>query len=241
MNGMPLSTKQQRFVEEYASDFNATQAYKRAGYKVSSDASARSAGARLLANVSISEKISAAVARLAKTARITADEAWRELSYLAFSNIADILDMTGPDLRLKPACDIPISALRALKSVKVKRYLEGTGEDAREVELIDFTFWDKPGALTMALRALGELKEKREYSGPGDGPMQIEHSGSHDPTLDASDAAYAESLASEVTDSVVLHFAEEFREAAEQKLREAAEQNGLSPDDCKADDAATVA
>jgi phage terminase small subunit len=194
MNGMPLSTKQQRFVEEYVIDFNAAAAARRAGYSAKT---ARTIGHENLTKLDIAEAIRGEVASLAKTARITADEAWRELGHIAFSNIADILDVTGPDLRLKPACNIPISALRALKSVKVKRYLEGTGDDAREVELIDFTFWDKPGALAIALRALGELKGQVEHAGPGGGAMVIKHTGNVTPdsSLQAGDAAYAETLA----------------------------------------------
>ena len=45
-----MTTKQQRFVEEYLIDLNATQAAIRAGYSAKT---ANEQGARLLANVSV--------------------------------------------------------------------------------------------------------------------------------------------------------------------------------------------
>lgn len=202
----PLTDKQRRFIDEYCIDQNATEAYKRAGYQAGSDNAAAVAASRLLANPRIRAEVDARLAELAKKARITAEEAWRELGHIARSDIGDILDMTGVEPRLKPANQIPESARRAIKSVKVKRYMEGSGDDAREVELIEFTFWDKPGQIGVALRALGELKEKVEHSGPGGKPIES--------TVTVIDSR-----------AKILSFAEEFREAALQNLAEAALRN----------------
>jgi hypothetical protein len=48
-----LNSKQQRFVQEYLIDLNATAAYKRAGYKCSSDAAAQAHASRLLGNAEV--------------------------------------------------------------------------------------------------------------------------------------------------------------------------------------------
>jgi phage terminase small subunit len=144
---MLLLRKQQRFVDEYAIDLNATQAYKRAGYRVRSDAVAHACAAKLLRNVIVREKIDAGLRVNSEAAGVRARQAWQEVSCIAFSDIGDILDFSGAELRLKPANEIPESALRALKCVKAKRYVEGHGKVARTVELIEFTFWDKPRAL----------------------------------------------------------------------------------------------
>jgi phage terminase small subunit len=74
ITGMALSQKQQRFVEEYLLDLNATQAYKRAGYKVKSDDVARAAAARLLATVSVQEAVLAA--QSVRSERVQIDAAW---------------------------------------------------------------------------------------------------------------------------------------------------------------------
>lgn len=51
---MSLTAKQQKFLDEYLVDFNATEAAKRAGY---SHASAHTTGWRLLRNAEISENV----------------------------------------------------------------------------------------------------------------------------------------------------------------------------------------
>ena len=65
-----LTPKQQRFVEEYLIDLNATQAAIRAGY---SGKTANEQGSRLLANVSISEAIAEAQNKRAERTEITQD------------------------------------------------------------------------------------------------------------------------------------------------------------------------
>ena len=65
-----LTPKQQRFVEEYLIDLNATQSAIRAGY---SEKTANEQGSRLLANVSISEAIAEAQNKRAERTEITQD------------------------------------------------------------------------------------------------------------------------------------------------------------------------
>ena len=65
-----ITPKQQRFVDEYLIDLNATQAAIRAGY---SEKTANEQGSRLLANVSISEAIAEAQNKRAERTEITQD------------------------------------------------------------------------------------------------------------------------------------------------------------------------
>lgn len=65
-----LTPKQQRFVEEYLVDLNATQAAIRAGY---SARTANEQAARLLAKASISEAIAAAKAERSARVAVSAD------------------------------------------------------------------------------------------------------------------------------------------------------------------------
>ena len=65
-----LTPKQQRFVEEYLIDLNATQAAIRSGY---SERTANEQGSRLLANVSISEAIAEAQEKLSNKAQVTVE------------------------------------------------------------------------------------------------------------------------------------------------------------------------
>ena len=62
-----------------------------------------------------------------------------------------------------------------MSSVKTKRYIEGTDEDAVEVEVMEFRFWDKLTPLLTALKAQGELKEAVVIKGDPDNPLRMEH------------------------------------------------------------------
>jgi phage terminase small subunit len=66
-----LTPKQQRFVEEYIVDLNATQAAIRAGYSAKT---ANEQGCHLLANVSIQAKIEASQQESSRRTEITADQ-----------------------------------------------------------------------------------------------------------------------------------------------------------------------
>jgi phage terminase small subunit len=66
----PLTPKQQRFVEEYLVDLNATQAAIRAGY---SQRNADKIGSQLLGKARVAEAVAAAQSRRAKRVEIDAD------------------------------------------------------------------------------------------------------------------------------------------------------------------------
>jgi len=66
--GKPLPIRQQRFVEEYLIDHNATQAAIRAGYSAKT---AEQQGPRLLGNVGVARAITAAIAELSQRVEVT--------------------------------------------------------------------------------------------------------------------------------------------------------------------------
>ena len=84
-----LTAKQQRFVEEYLIDLNATQAAIRAGY---SPKTANEQGARLLANASVQEAIAKAMAERSRRTGISQDRVIQELARIAFVNPKNIID-----------------------------------------------------------------------------------------------------------------------------------------------------
>lgn len=65
-----LTPKQQRFIDEYLIDLNATQAAIRAGYSAKT---AQEQSSRLLSNVMVQEAIKAGQAKLAKRTLVTQD------------------------------------------------------------------------------------------------------------------------------------------------------------------------
>lgn len=82
-----LTDRQARFCEEYLIDLNATQAAIRTGY---SEKTANEQGARLLANVSVQEKIAELKAERAKRTEMTQDSVIQELAAVARAEIKGV-------------------------------------------------------------------------------------------------------------------------------------------------------
>ena len=128
---MGLSAKQERFIEEYLVDLNATQAATRAGYSVRT---ANEQGSRLLSNVSVRARIDAALAERSRRTGINQDRVLRELARLAFVNAPDLINVTDATLLEDASPD----DTAAIASVKVKRRPTEDGDEVeREIRLAD--------------------------------------------------------------------------------------------------------
>lgn len=96
-----LTPKQQRFVEEYLIDLNATQAAIRAGY---SPRTANEQGAQNLAKLSVAEAIAEAQAEREERTKIDADYVLKRLVEIDQMDVLDIMDDDG---NVKPIKDWP--------------------------------------------------------------------------------------------------------------------------------------
>lgn len=158
-----LPVKQQRFVDEYLKDLNATKAYTRA-YDVK-ETSARAAAARLLANVSISSAIAHAAEERTKNAGVTVERVLQELTRMAWVDIAGAYDANG---LLKPIHEIPEDVRRAIVSIEVDELYQGKGEDrvllgyTRKVKLAD-----KKGSNELLGKYLKMFIDQIEHSATG--------------------------------------------------------------------------
>lgn len=97
-----MTPKQQRFVEEYLKDLNATQAAIRAGYSAKT---ASSQGERLLRNVDVSAALSEAQAK--RSTKTGIDAEW-VLTRLAHESLADVADLYDENGGLKSVHDWPL-------------------------------------------------------------------------------------------------------------------------------------
>jgi len=79
---MKITPKQERFVEQYLIDLNATQAAIRAGY---SRKTAKQQASRLLTNVDLAAAIAAGKERLAAKAELTAKRVLESSAELRFA------------------------------------------------------------------------------------------------------------------------------------------------------------
>lgn len=132
-----LTDRQQRFVEEYMVDLNATQAYIRAGYDVSDNDTARANASRLLTNANVSEAIQKRKKELSEQTGITAQRVIEEYAKVAFSDVRNILTIDGG---LKDASEWDDNAAGAIASIKSFEVTTSEGERIgtnREVKMYD--------------------------------------------------------------------------------------------------------
>lgn len=163
-----LTPKQQRFVDEYLIDLNATQAAIRAGY---SEKTARSIGEENLTKPDIQKAIQEARARLSIRTEITQDAVLKELAKLGFANMMDYMSI---DKNGDPFVDF--SALTrdqaaAISEVVIEEYKEGGGDDAREVKRVKFKLMDKRAALVDIGKHLGMFVERKLLGNDPDNPL----------------------------------------------------------------------
>lgn len=149
-----LTKKQQRFVEEYLIDLNATQAAIRAGY---SSASARQIADENMSKPYISEAINKALAERSKRTGINADRIIQELAKIAFLNPTDVINMDEATVKGEANRD----DTAAIASVKVKKIPTDDGDiTEREVKT-----YDKIKALELLGKHIGLFSDKLKVEG----------------------------------------------------------------------------
>jgi phage terminase small subunit len=152
-NTMPLTPRQQRFVEEYLCDLNGKQAAIRAGY---SPKTAEVQAAQTLRIPKVQAALSAALARRSQRTAITQDTVLRELAVLAQSDIRDyVIDDQG-NVQLREGA--PEGAMRAISSLK-KRIVHTENALIYETTL---TLWNKPASVRMAGEHVGLFKGREQ-------------------------------------------------------------------------------
>lgn len=149
-----LTNKQQRFVDEYLIDLNATQAAIRAGY---SPRSAQQIADENLLKPVISDAISQAMAERSKRTGINADRILIEMAKIGFANIIDVANLDEAFVR----SDASDNDTAAIQSIKVKRIPTQDGDIIeREIKM-----YDKTKALIELGKHVGVFDNKLKISG----------------------------------------------------------------------------
>lgn len=126
-----LTDKQQRFVDEYLIDLNATQAAIRAGYKTRTSQQASEIGCQLLKKSQVSEAISQKMAARSRRTGVNQDRVVLELAKIAFVNISDLVDTDTATI-------LPTARkedLACIESVKYKQMPTKSGDMGVEREV----------------------------------------------------------------------------------------------------------
>ena len=150
-----LTPKQEKFCEEYLIDLSATKAYERAYPGCKSNNTARTNGAKLLANTNIRERIDASRKRLQKKTDVTQERVLKELATVAFASIGLMCDWDEDnDLTLKPKKDLTPEDMAAIQSIQSNDQFY---QNERIGRRINFKMHDKLKALELLCKHLGIL------------------------------------------------------------------------------------
>lgn len=156
---MALTAKQQRFVDEYLTDLNATQAAIRAGY---SEKTARSISNENMTKPDIQAAIAKGMQARSGRVEITQDMVLRELAKIGFSDIRKVVRWGETQVRMIDGEEgetedmVPYHGLALIDSTEIDDETAGAiaevsqGRDGLKVKL-----HDKKGALVDIGRHLG--------------------------------------------------------------------------------------
>ena len=147
-----LTAKQQKFVEEYLIDLNATQAAIRAGYSVKT---ADVIGYQLLQKTSVQEAIAKAMAERSRRTGVNQDRVVLELAKIAFVKMTDVVNSNG-----EIKADASPDDLSCIESIKYKESdNEFGGSVEREVKIAS-----KMKALELLGKHLGMWNDKLDVN-----------------------------------------------------------------------------
>ncbi len=166
---MALNAKQKRFVAEYLIDLNATQAAIRSGY---SRRTAGSVGNENLQKPEIASAVAEGQAKLAVKAEITAERVIAELAKIGFANMADYMRVGANGDPVLDFSKLSRDQSAALVECTVEDFVDGRGEDARDVRRVKFRLADKRAALVDLGKHLGLFKERVEVTGKDGGAIE---------------------------------------------------------------------
>ena len=146
-----LTDKQQRFIEEYCVDFNATQAAIRAGY---SEKTAHNIGYENVRKPEISDEIKKRLSDLA----MSAEEITRRLAQMGRGNLAPFLHNGAIDITTESARE----NLHLVRKVKIT-------DNGTEIEL-----HDAKDAIVQLAKMEGLFVDKIEHTGKDGEPIKVE-------------------------------------------------------------------
>lgn len=157
-----FTEREQLFIAEFPKDLNATQAAIRAGY---SKRSAGQIGHRLLKKDEIQQAIRDELDKHLSEADVTTERVVRELARIGFSNMLDYLSIGRNGEAYVDLSGLTRSQAAAISEYVVEDFVDGRGEDARDVRRVRFKTAPKHPALETLAKYLGILTDRHELTG----------------------------------------------------------------------------
>ena len=158
-----LTPKQQRFVEEYLIDLNATQAAIRAGY---SEKTAQQMGSENLLKPVVAKAIQEASDARQERTQVDADYVLKRLVEIDQMDVLDIMDDNGNVKPLKEWPKVWRQSISNIESVSLE-------DEAGWLKKIKWPDKVKNLELLGKHIAVGAFKEKVEHTGANGGPIDL--------------------------------------------------------------------
>ena len=146
---MLKAPRQEAFCQQYIIYLNGTKAAIKAGY---SKKTANEQAARLLANVSIKDRIAFLQAELAERNKLKADDVINELKSLGFWNIKDFI---GTDNAIKDLSKLSRAKTKPVVGIKSREVRTKLGETTTSEFTTELKLADKRSALVDLGRHIG--------------------------------------------------------------------------------------
>jgi phage terminase small subunit len=178
---MPIlrNNRHEAFARAIVEGKSGREAYKAAGYRARHGGQqagpADAAASRLLKNVKVSARIAELKGVAAQASTIEATRVLTELAKLAFANMADYMRVGPGGDPVLDFSKLTRDQAAALVEVTVEDYLDGRGEDARQVRRVKFKLASKLLALELLGKHLGLFKDRVEHTGRDGGPVEVKH------------------------------------------------------------------
>lgn len=157
--------------------------YVKAGYRASAEprqkggqSPASVCAAKLLGNASVRARVSELQARVAKRLEFDAVDVLRELAKIGFSDMGNYMKLGADGDPRLDFSELTPDHTAALQEVTVDTYMDGRGEDAREVKRVKFKLADKRAALVDLGKHFGAFNAdksggKNPHDDDGNGPQ----------------------------------------------------------------------
>lgn len=174
-----LTPKQAAFVGFYLGDAkgNATRAAELAGY---SKKTAGAIGAENLKKPQIAAAIAERQGELQERLEVTQERIADELALIGFANMLDYIRISADGDPYIDLSELTREQAAALAETTVDDYLEGRGDEARQVRRVRVKLGDKRKALVDLAKLLGLMAPQRhELTGKDGGPIEVTDTESH--------------------------------------------------------------
>lgn len=159
-NETGLTHKQQRFVDEYLKDKNATQAYIRAGYKAKNDNSAAVLAHTLLKNAKVRDEIDSQLQRLSEECGVDLQRTLLEVGRVALFDPRKLFNDDGSPKAIHELDDDTAAAIAGVEVVQLG------GDDAPAI-IKKYKLTDKNAALEKLMKHFGAYeKDNRQKADP---------------------------------------------------------------------------